>query len=98
MHSIDDLVWQKLRPPYPAELAPLYAKLAKVKLTGFIVLTTMAGYAVAPSTAFDPATFAAVTVGTTMTCASANAVNQVWGGGGKWMLGVERTMVVSVGV
>ena len=78
VHSIDELVWKRLRPASVGELPGLYAKLAKSKLTSFIVLTSMAGYAMAPA-AFDPVTFLLVSVGTTLTCASANAVNQVRG-------------------
>ena len=43
---------------------------------GLIVLTTMAGYALAPA-AFDPITFALCSVGTGLTCAAANTINQV---------------------
>ena len=44
------------------------------------MLTTMAGYAVAPAP-FTLLTFATVTVGTGLTSAAANAINQVRGHG-----------------
>lgn len=40
------------------------------------MLTAMAGYAMAPA-AFDPIGFTMVTIGTGLTSASANAINQV---------------------
>lgn len=40
------------------------------------MLTAMAGYAMAPA-AFDPIGFTMVTLGTGLTSASANAINQV---------------------
>lgn len=45
-------------------------------LLGLVVLTAMAGYAMAPA-AFDPIGFTMVTLGTGLTSASANAINQV---------------------
>lgn len=40
------------------------------------MITAMAGYGLAPG-AFDPATFLLVSLGTGLTSASANAINQV---------------------
>jgi heme O synthase-like polyprenyltransferase len=50
--------------------------LVNVCFTGLVVLTAMAGYAMAPA-AFDPIGFTMVTIGTGLTSASANAINQV---------------------
>ena len=43
--------------------------------SGLVVITTMAGYAMAPGT-FDLLTFGAVSFGTALTSASANTINQ----------------------
>lgn len=45
-------------------------------ISGLVVITSMAGYAVAPGT-FDLITFLLVSLGTGLTSSSANAVNQV---------------------
>ena len=45
-------------------------------ILGLVVLTQMAGFAIAPG-AFDLWTFMFATVGTSLTSASANATNQV---------------------
>lgn len=45
-------------------------------LVGLVVITTMAGYAVAPDP-FHLGTFLLCTLGTALTSSSANAVNQV---------------------
>ncbi|XP_078041756.1 cytochrome c oxidase assembly factor 10 isoform X2 [Augochlora pura] len=49
--------------------------LSKIRLTSLVVVTTMAGYILAPG-AFDPYTFAACSVGTGLVSATANAINQ----------------------
>ncbi|XP_037074010.1 protoheme IX farnesyltransferase, mitochondrial-like [Pollicipes pollicipes] len=52
-----------------------YMELSKVRLTGLVVVTSMAGYAMAPGV-FSGATLTLVTGGTLLTSAAANAVNQ----------------------
>ncbi|KAK1118516.1 hypothetical protein K0M31_014826 [Melipona bicolor] len=49
--------------------------LSKIRLTSLVIVTTMAGYALAPGP-FDPFTFVACSVGTGLLSATANAVNQ----------------------
>lgn len=52
-----------------------YMELSKVRLTGLVVVTAMAGYAMAPG-AFSGATLALVAGGTLLTSAAANTINQ----------------------
>lgn len=52
-----------------------YLKLSKIRLTTLVVITSMAGYAVAPAP-FEWTTFALCSVGTGLLSASANSVNQ----------------------
>ncbi|RZF34510.1 hypothetical protein LSTR_LSTR011752 [Laodelphax striatellus] len=52
-----------------------YMKLSKVRLSALVVMTSMAGYAMAPAP-FDPVTFTLCSVGTGLLSCSANAVNQ----------------------
>ncbi|KAH8287944.1 hypothetical protein KR018_008857 [Drosophila ironensis] len=63
--------------PYtaPGKTLGQYKKLSKFRLTSLVVITTMGGYAMAPA-AFDPASFAMVTLGTGLVSAAANAINQ----------------------
>ncbi|KAJ2401634.1 Protoheme IX farnesyltransferase, mitochondrial [Coemansia sp. RSA 2559] len=56
-------------------LARVYSDLSKDKLTGFVVLTAMAGYAVAPG-ATHIGTLLWMAGGTTLCAASANTLNQ----------------------
>ncbi|XP_015924355.1 protoheme IX farnesyltransferase, mitochondrial [Parasteatoda tepidariorum] len=53
-----------------------YKSLAKFRLSGLVVLTTLAGYGMAPGP-FDPMTLSCMVIGTGLTSAAANAVNQV---------------------
>lgn len=76
-HSIDateDLRWLKQEVD-TSRLLKHYLMLSKVRLTGLVVLTSMAGYAMAPGI-FDPVTFLLASTGTALTSASANATNQ----------------------
>jgi len=57
------------------DLPKLYSKLAKLKLTGLVVMTAMAGYLLAPGQ-FVMGTFLLATLGTAMCSASANSINQ----------------------
>ncbi|XP_065173723.1 protoheme IX farnesyltransferase, mitochondrial-like [Atheta coriaria] len=52
-----------------------YLKLSKIRLTTLVVVTSMAGYAVAPAP-FEWTTFLLCSVGTGLTSCAANAVNQ----------------------
>lgn len=64
--------------PSPTETGSLvsnYKKLSKFRLTSLVVITSMAGYAMAPA-AFDPVTFALCSVGTGLMSAAANSINQ----------------------
>ncbi|KAJ1722234.1 Protoheme IX farnesyltransferase, mitochondrial [Coemansia erecta] len=56
-------------------LGKVYGDLSKDKLTGFVVLTAMAGYAVAPGAA-EVGTLLWTAAGTTLCSASANSFNQ----------------------
>lgn len=47
----------------------------RIIVSALVIVTTMAGYALAPGP-FDPFTFAACSVGTGLLSATANAVNQ----------------------
>lgn len=53
-----------------------YLMLSKIRLTSLVVMTTMAGYAMAPG-AFDLSTFLLCSVGTTLVSGAANSINQV---------------------
>ncbi|KAK7013165.1 Protoheme IX farnesyltransferase, mitochondrial [Halocaridina rubra] len=57
------------------KLGSQYSSLAKDRLTGLVVLTAMAGYAMAPGP-FDPVTFVCCSVGTGFTSSAANTINQ----------------------
>ncbi|XP_061191355.1 protoheme IX farnesyltransferase, mitochondrial-like [Saccostrea echinata] len=72
--SITECIWQEMRTDYN-KLIQYYFRLSKIRLTGLVVLTAMAGYAMAPAV-FDPVGFLMVTIGTGLTSASANAINQ----------------------
>ncbi|GAU88246.1 hypothetical protein RvY_00985 [Ramazzottius varieornatus] len=52
-----------------------YLMLSKSRLTGLVVSTTVAGYAMAPGV-ISPSTLAVVTVGTALTSSAANSFNQ----------------------
>jgi protoheme IX farnesyltransferase len=74
--SIDDMMCKEMKPSLDYTLLPLlYIKLAKIRLTGLVVVTSMAGYALAPGS-FDAASFLLCCIGTCFTSASANAINQ----------------------
>lgn len=52
-----------------------YMALSKIRLTGLVVTTTLAGYAIAPG-AFDPWVVLFTVAGTAFTSCAANAINQ----------------------
>jgi hypothetical protein len=76
--STEGLRWK----PVPSFSFSFYKDLTKAKLSAFVVLTTMAGYAVAPNV-LNLSTLFWTTVGTGLCVASANAINQ-------WIEGKER--------
>lgn len=57
------------------KLGSYYAGLSKSRLTGLVMLTAVAGYAMAPAP-LDPATLILCTLGTGLTSSAANAINQ----------------------
>lgn len=58
-----------------SKLPNIYMRLSKIRLTGLVVITTAAGYVIAPGL-LDLPTFFSVCVGTGLTSAAANAINQ----------------------
>ncbi|OWF46098.1 protoheme IX farnesyltransferase, mitochondrial-like isoform X2 [Mizuhopecten yessoensis] len=72
--SVDDFNWREQKLDV-SKLADYYKRLSKIRLTSLVVLTAMAGYGMGPA-AFDPVTFALVSLGTALTSCSANAINQ----------------------
>lgn len=76
MKSIEDHRWKPVELKWK-NLPDYYLKLSKIRLTGLVVITQQAGYAMAPG-AFDPLTFLWCSVGTALTSAAANAINQVY--------------------
>lgn len=59
----------------PARLPHYYMALSKIRLTGLVVTTTLAGYALAPG-ALDPWVVLFTVAGTALTSCAANAINQ----------------------
>lgn len=74
IESLVDWTWHEQKIDY-SKLLHHYLMLSKIRLTGLVVLTQMAGFAIAPGV-FDLWTFMFATVGTSLTSASANATNQ----------------------
>ncbi|KAK6187147.1 hypothetical protein SNE40_005235 [Patella caerulea] len=72
--SIDEVHWKEQRLELN-KLPGYYLMLSKIRLTGLVVLTTMAGYAMSPG-AFDPSVFLLCSVGTALTSCAANSINQ----------------------
>ncbi|XP_068610660.1 protoheme IX farnesyltransferase, mitochondrial [Brachionichthys hirsutus] len=58
-----------------ADLPDIYSRLAKIKLTALVVITSAAGFAMAP-VAFDPVGFVALSLGTGLASCAANTINQ----------------------
>lgn len=74
VESVAEFTWREVKLDY-SKLLQYYLKLSKIRLTGLVVVTTMAGYAVAPDP-FVLSTFLLCTAGTALTSCSANAINQ----------------------
>lgn len=70
-----ELPWQMTPRSDLSQLGQNYLMLSKFRLTSLVVITTMAGYAMAPAT-FEWSTFVLCTVGTGLCSAAANAINQ----------------------
>lgn len=70
----DEVMWRQQKIEIK-NLLTNYKMLSKVRLTGLVVLTAMAGYAIAPG-AFDFQTFTLCTIGTGLTSCAANSINQ----------------------
>ncbi|KAG0244903.1 Protoheme IX farnesyltransferase, mitochondrial [Actinomortierella wolfii] len=67
--------WKEVKDPTLAQIVPLYLDLSKARLAALVTLTTMCGYAMAPVSTDLPTLFA-LTAGTGLCIASANAYNQ----------------------
>lgn len=67
--------WTQVNDPSLKRRLSLYSKLSKSRLTGLVVLTAAAGYAIAPG-AWDPYIFTGTAVGTMFCSAAANSFNQ----------------------
>jgi protoheme IX farnesyltransferase len=63
------------KPLNQEEKLQIYKELSKFKLSGFVVMTTMVGYAMAPGV-FSASQLALTTIGTAFCVASANTLNQ----------------------
>ncbi len=74
------------QPPRPARPAPtgvrallgVYAELGKARLGALVVLTTMAGFAIAARGRFEFVDFFWTVLGTALSALGANGLNQVW--------------------
>lgn len=73
--KLSDLEWHK-QDFNIKHLLNHYKSLAKYRLTGLVVLTTLAGYGMAPGT-FEPSVLCYALVGTGLLSAAANAINQI---------------------
>ncbi|KAK9889760.1 hypothetical protein WA026_007140 [Henosepilachna vigintioctopunctata] len=71
----DTLAWKPTPSTKEGNLLQQYLKLSKIRLTTLVVVTSMAGYAVAPAP-FDWTHFALCVFGTGLLSSAANAVNQ----------------------
>lgn len=69
-----DLEWAPVKIDLRA-LPQQYMRLSKIRLTSLVVVTTVAGYILAPAP-FNPATLALVSLGTGLTSCAANSINQ----------------------
>lgn len=74
IESVEERLWHEAKIDRN-KLLQHYLKLSKIRLTGLVVVTTMAGFAMAPAP-FHIGTFLLCSLGTTLTSCSANATNQ----------------------
>lgn len=70
----EDKQWHELRTDY-SKLTQHYLMLSKIRLTCLVVMTTMAGYALAPEP-LSLTTFVLCSVGTGLVSCAANSINQ----------------------
>ncbi|KAH7641394.1 protoheme ix farnesyltransferase [Dermatophagoides farinae] len=68
-------VWKDIQPSTISNVLNDYSKLAKIKLTGLVVLTTMAGFYMAIESSVNPTILASTLIGTALTSGSAAAWN-----------------------
>ncbi|XP_065659832.1 protoheme IX farnesyltransferase, mitochondrial isoform X3 [Hydra vulgaris] len=67
--------WTEVKSATFKEKLDIYSKLSKARLTGLVVLTAAAGYAIAPAP-MVPLALMCTVIGTTLCSASANSLNQ----------------------
>ncbi|CAG2162764.1 unnamed protein product, partial [Oppiella nova] len=68
--------WKPIDKLNAQTLVKYYTQLAKLRLTGLVVLTTLSGYYMGLQTPIDPLILTATLVGTGLTSGSATAINQ----------------------
>ncbi|XP_054162117.1 protoheme IX farnesyltransferase, mitochondrial-like, partial [Oppia nitens] len=68
--------WKSVDKLNSQSLAKYYSQLAKLRLTGLVVLTTMAGYYMGLQSPLDPMVLSLTLLGTGLTSSSATAINQ----------------------
>lgn len=76
INTSDPTVLEKAAKLDSKNLLQCYLGLSKSRLTGLVVVTAMAGYALAPAP-FALDSFLSLSIGTALTSASANTVNQI---------------------
>lgn len=72
---VQEMSWRVTPSTDSSKIVKHYMMLSKIRLTSLVVITSMAGYAVAPA-AFDPTTFLMCSVGTGLLSGAANSINQ----------------------
>uniref|UniRef100_A0A336M9Y1 Protoheme IX farnesyltransferase, mitochondrial n=1 Tax=Culicoides sonorensis TaxID=179676 RepID=A0A336M9Y1_CULSO len=72
---VKEMIWQPTPSTDKTRRIKHYLMLSKIRLTSLVVITSMAGYAVAPAS-FDPTTFLMCSVGTGLLSGAANSINQ----------------------
>ncbi|ODN03645.1 Protoheme IX farnesyltransferase, mitochondrial [Orchesella cincta] len=76
INATDPAVLEKAVKLDAKDLVKCYLGLSKSRLTGLVVVTAMAGYALAPAS-FAVGPFLSLSLGTALTSAAANTVNQI---------------------
>ncbi|KAK7002824.1 protoheme IX farnesyltransferase mitochondrial [Biomphalaria glabrata] len=74
IESIHDVEWREQKLDF-RKLIEYYKMLSKMRLTGLVVLTTMAGYWIAPGS-FSASSLGLCALGTALTSSAANSINQ----------------------
>lgn len=72
--NAEDKSWRSIKLDY-TKLPQYYLKLSKIRLTSLVVMTSMAGYALAPAP-FDLSTLLLCSAGTGLLSCAANSINQ----------------------